>query len=716
MAQKHSRGDLLLPHNPPTFSDTPASLLDGMREVKDGFFHVLNTIVLDVDPENASFENTLAPMALAESQLSTCGQRAGLLESASGDENIRIAAGKVHIEVQKIYESWFARRDVFERVRIVHRQMHNSDLDNQSKKLTEKWYQCFLNEGCQLGPKDRETLHKINEHIGSNRSDFRRVLNETKDSIWLTRGELSGLSSSIVDSLEEVESNTATPNLTLSLKSSMVKTALAQIHDERVRKAIFEASEKSVAAALTPFAEALKGRHQKAKLLGNKSWAERSLSQKMARDPEVVRAFLASLREKLTLLAQKELRHLQELKRAQLATSSTQEKAQDGYYLWDQPYYHQQHLTQSHQLDSHTLSEYFPAEHVLRSMLEIYEDVFSISFHEVDETTGAALTDDPSTLIWHSDVKMFLVWERGARNEDDFVGYLYVDLYARDGKYSTCANFSIHPGFTDVLGKRHPCATALLTNIPRPAPKKPSLLQHSNVVQMFHELGHGMHDLLSRTEYVSLHGHEVPWDFIEMPSQMLENWCWIPDELSSISMHYSHLHPEFAREWKFEHGKKDLPPAKLPRETATKVAASRAVDLALSSLRQIVYAEFDMFAHGDREISEEELKQWWHVNQEDIGLIPGSKEMANHPGHGFATTVHFIEGSASNYYSYLFSQVYSSDIFHSAFKQNPRDSKVGERYRRLVLQPGGSQDPMEMIKAFLGRDSVQDAFLSDIGL
>lgn len=497
----------------------------------------MDSVVSTVELDNVTFQNTLDPLALADAALSSYCNRARLLEAASGDHSIRITARQVHIKGLEIYERFHSSREIFARVDAVYRSIDEANLDEESKKLAEKWYHACLNEGCQLNSTDSNTLRKINEQIRINRSAFRKVLVEAKDCILLTEDELAGLPKNLLDSLEqETEEATGAHKFRLPLKSTIVKIALTHIHDGNVRKAIFEASERSVSAALAFFMAVLRARYQKANLLGNKSWAERQLSQNMMRNPETVQSFLSELQDKLTPLAKMELQTLKEMKREHCASLAPQNENSQGYYIWDKPYYHEQHLKRLYQLDSQMLSEYFPVGPVLKDMLAIFGNIFSICFIEVDEPKARTLVDNPKTLTWHPNVKMFLVWERNAQDstktKNHFIGYLYVDLIARTGKYSTCANFNIRPGYMNIDGKRQPCATVLLTSFPPPAANKPTLLQHSNVIQMFHELGHAMHDLLSRTRYASLHGHQVPRDFVEVPSHMLENWCWVPDQLS----------------------------------------------------------------------------------------------------------------------------------------------------------------------------------------
>ncbi|ETS84330.1 hypothetical protein PFICI_02355 [Pestalotiopsis fici W106-1] len=694
----------------PTFTDTAESLTQNLLEAESALKTAIET-VLTCQPKDATFDSAILPMALAEGPLAICGGRAGLLEAASSDAQLRLEASKAHMRCRKIYESWFSRKDIFQRIQVVYSQLHSINLDAESKRLTEKWYHNFVGAGCELDMENSAKLTKIKEDIALRRADFNRVLIDNKDVIWLTRENLAGVTSSVLNSFQRnMDETSGVETFGVPLKHSTQRTVLAQVHDSCVRKAILQQYEHSVSAALDPFADVIRLRLQQARLLGSKSFATKTLERKMAGDPANIESFLTQLQDALMPLGREGLRNLEGIKRAE-----SHDDGSDGFYVWDKDYYHEKHLERLYEVDNRQISEYFPVEPVLGGMLEIFEDVFAIKFYEVGKNVCQRLAVDPATLTWHKDVKMFTVWERDAKSQNDFIGYLYTDLFARQGKYSTCANFSIHPGFSGVNGERHQCATALLTNFPPPSSDRPSLLQHANVIQMFHELGHGMHDLLSRTRYAGLHGHRCPFDFVEMPSQMLENWCWTPSQLSSFTKHYSYISEEYAEIWKNEHNKAELPAEKLPLEVAEKLASTRFVDV-LGTLRQIVLAKFDMLIHGESELSMADMKQWFHQKREEIGLIRASDTETFDYGHYFATTVHFIEGSACNYYSYLFSQVYSADIFHSAFKDNLRDSDVGKRYRRLILQPGGSRNPIDMLKDFLGREPKQDAFYHDIGI
>ncbi|KAH8657965.1 hypothetical protein BX600DRAFT_499997 [Xylariales sp. PMI_506] len=716
MAEQKSQ--LPLPPNPPSFAETPDSLSRLAAYIQDEHNRIQQEIVDSVAPEDATFENTFLPIADLDNRLTAAFKLADLLVANSDIETLRAAGTQARQTLWSLFDDRFMRQDVFKRVDKVFLELEQSNLDTEDKKLVRKWHRWYTWGGCGLNDSDREKLSKISSALTDYQSRFRKTLVESKDFIWLDRQELSGLNASILDGFEKrVDPASGKDQFCAPLKTSVIKKILAQVEDGRVRKYAFERMFNSTPDNVDVFVEIMRLRQQRAQLLGFDSFASLRLSEKMARNPENMEEFLDNLRKELNTSALAELERLKKIKQAKVAGPS-QDGALGGagYYVWDQMYYHEQHLKQLHQVDNQRLAEYFPLDHALTSMLKIFEDVFNIQFVKIDEATKAKLAKNPADLTWHKDVKMFALWEREVRNEESFIGYLYADLTVRDGKYPNCANFNISPGFTDTDGRRSPVATALITTFTPPTPSKPTLLTHDNIVQMFHELGHGMHDLLCRTRYAALHGHALVADFVEMPSQMLENWCWMPDQLSSMSRHYTYLDPAYAEAWKKETGEQQLPPERLPEEIATKLAASRCVDIALSTLRQIHFAKFDLYCHGKQEITAADFKRNFNETREQIGLISTTDGTGSDLGHEFATMIHFVDGSATNYYSYLLTQVYSSDIFQTAFQKNPRDSVIGTRYRQLILEPGDSQEPMDMLRNFLGREPQRDAFYRNIGL
>lgn len=267
-----------------------------------------------------------------------------------------------------------------------------------------------------------------------------------------------------------------------------------------------------------------------------------------------------------------------------------------------------------------------------------------------------------------------------------------------------------------------------MCNFTKPTPKKPSLLKHEEVVTLFHELGHGIHDLVSRTIYSRFHGTSTVRDFVEAPSQMLENWCWTPSQLRSLSRHYSTLSPEYLAGWQEVHQKRSggktatgPPSQRIPDEVIANLIRTKHVNEALFNLRQLHFGIFDMTVHepsSHADIEALPISKTYNSLRKEITLLDGPEALdeGEEWGHGEATFGHLIGGYDAGYYGYLSSQVYSTDMFYTVFKDDPMNKEAGRRYRYQVLEKGGSQDEMKTLTEFLGREPQTDAFYKDMGL
>jgi len=293
---------------------------------------------------------------------------------------------------------------------------------------------------------------------------------------------------------------------------------------------------------------------------------------------------------------------------------------------------------------------------------------------------------------WHSDVQLFTVSDSGTGK---LVGQFYLDLYPRPGKYGHAACFGLQPGCgipkTDGDVRQLPIA-ACVCNFPKPTTGKPSLLTHSDVVTFFHEFGHVMHQLCTTAEYALFSGTNVERDFVEAPSQMLENWCWERESLLMMSGH-------------FEDNSK-----KLPDDLLNKLIAAKNANAGLLNKRQIVFALLDQRMHSRSEADTTEICR---QTQKEI---TGFEETA---GTNFVASFgHLAGGYDATYYGYMWSEVYSTDMFYSRFKEAKAllSAKVGVDYRSCILAPGGSQDGATMLEKFLGRKPSMDYFLKSKGL
>lgn len=452
------------------------------------------------------------------------------------------------------------------------------------------------------------------------------------------------------------------------------------------------------------FKEAILLRDEAARLLGYPNHAAFRIEDKMAKDPAVVNTFLSDLRTRLAPGGAKEKAHLVEIKKKDEESRGL--KPDENYYLWDHRFYDRMMVEQEYSINENVIAEYFPLQSTVQGMLHIFEELFGFVFVELgpEERKRLSPTGKAEDIAWHEDVILFSVWDDSSEG-DGFVGYLYLDLHPRQGKYGHAANFNLQPGYLKKDGSRRFPATALVCNFSKPTPKKPSLLKHDEVVTLFHELGHGIHDLSGRTRFSRFHGTATVRDFVEAPSQMLENWCWTPSQIQALSNHY-------------ESG------AKIPDDLIAKIISVKHVNAAMFNLRQLHFGIFDMTVHSPA--SHEELEElnysilYNELREQICGLQGPQTNKATRGkknwGHGQATFGHLIGGYDAGYYGYLSSEVYSTDMFYTVFKKNPMDGKEGRRYRHTVLERGGSQDEMTTLEQFLGRKPNSDAFYAELGL
>jgi len=240
------------------------------------------------------------------------------------------------------------------------------------------------------------------------------------------------------------------------------------------------------------------------------------------------------------------------------------------------------------------------------------------------------------------------------------------------------------------LTRNYP-VTGMVANLAKPTPDRPALMRHDDVTTFFHEMGHVFHGLLSRTKFGRFHGTSVARDFVEAPSQMLENWCWEPKVLKRMSSHFETKEP-------------------LSDELIAKLIKSRYVNIGLFSLRQLFFGKYDIKVHTDTTGGDVDYSKLWCDMRENISLVKTGDKIT--PGQG--SFGHITGGYDAGYYGYLYSQVFSADMYFEIFKPDPMSPASGKRYRDRILLPGGSRDEMDSLKDFLGRAPSADAFLKSI--
>lgn len=398
---------------------------------------------------------------------------------------------------------------------------------------------------------------------------------------------------------------------------------------------------------------------------------------RMAKTPTTVANFLSELDNKLLPLAKKDLDSLLKLKEADCEKNDW--KFDGKINMWDFRYYMDQYVKQHCSIDQEKVREFFPLDHVTNELLAMYQELLSLKFTEISQPH-----------VWHKQVRMFAVHDARPHRAGHLVGHFYLDLFPRQGKYGHAACFTLQQSCVNSAGARELPAAAMVANFNAPTKSKPSLLDHNEVVTYFHEFGHVMHCLCSEVDIPRFAGTRVERDFVEAPSQMLENWCWEKEPLQRLSSHYATKEP-------------------LADDLIERLISTKNANTGLLNKRQLLFATFDQLIHSAlKSDTAKVLKQL----QSEIMLIDMT------PGTNFAASFgHLAGGYDAQYYGYMWSEVFSMDMFVSRFKKEGlMNPKTGLAYRELILARGGSVDATQMLKEFLGREPTQDAFLASKGL
>ncbi|KAJ9048505.1 metalloendopeptidase [Entomophthora muscae] len=398
----------------------------------------------------------------------------------------------------------------------------------------------------------------------------------------------------------------------------------------------------------------------------------------MAKSPQHVKEFLGKLQDSLKEYGKKELPTLLEMKK-EFEPNATQVDS------WDLNFCKNQLLKTRFKVDRDLVKEYFPLDHVTAKMLDIYQDVLNLDFERVKHDPQPWNHETPE------DVKLIRVRDRDSK---ELMGYFYLDLFPRTGKYSHAACFPLQPGCKLEGDKYQVPVAAMVANFSKPTASSPSLLRHSELTTYFHELGHVMHCICSKTKWARFHGTSVEGDFVEAPSQMLENWCWDASVLKKLSSHHVTKEP-------------------IPDDLTKSLILAKNAGVGMFYLRQLFFGVFDMHIHSIEKDEKCDTTELYLKLRKEVSLVGG--QQGTYPASTFG---HLMGGYDAGYYGYLWSEVFSSDMFVTKFKPlaDIAAPKAGADYRKYILRPGSSRDGMDMLKDFLGREPSQDAFQDSIKL
>lgn len=618
---------------------------------------------------DANYNNVVKALADNQSVYDTKRNVLDFPQHVSEDKEIREACTNADKKLSDFEVETSMRKDVFNN--LVACQEKNEPMKPEAKRFMERLIKYGKRNGLHLSVEIQDEITKIKKRMSDISIDFNKNLNEENTILEFSTAELEGLPEDFISSLDKADNG----NLKISLKYPHYFPLMKKASNPETRKTMEAAFSSRCMEENTPILEELvKLRAKMSSLLGYPTHADYITEMRMAKSAENVANFLSGLAKQLVALGDEEKSAMLELKKAECAKLGM--KCDDKINMWDLKYYMRIIEETKYSVDHNKLKEYFPIDVVTKGLLEMYQELLSLKYEEIPEPD-----------VWHKGIQMFSVKDQ---ESDDLIGYFYLDLFPREGKFGHAACFGIQPGCLTPDGSRQLSVAAMVANFPKPSQDRPSLLTHDEVETFFHEFGHVMHQLCAKTDFALFSGTHVERDFVEAPSQMLENWCWEKEPILRMSKHY-----------------KDG--TSIPDDILQKLMQSRLANAGLFNLRQITLGTFDQAIHTRKEA---DTRKVFSETADRIMKISPSAG-TNMP----ASFGHLAGGYDAQYYGYLWSEVYSMDMFQSRFKKEGiMNPKVGKDYREMILKPGGSLDAIDLVRNFLGREPNQDAFLISKGL
>ncbi|KAH0272722.1 peptidase family M3, partial [Aureobasidium melanogenum] len=653
-----------------------------------------NNIVKDITLSTATFLTVVKPLAEAQHSIEDSFGMIAMLRYASPDANARAAAEQARSLWNLAFSEFADRSDVYILLQAV--KDRNEDLDAESAKYLDELLADFVR--CGHGVLDAEGIAEYvarRNKIDELRAEFTKNVRNCEQGIWLSEYELEGVLEQDITRFrnagaKQPRRNSSDGNKTcfVALNKHDVGAVLQYATNSEVRKRMYIAHAAKLPENLSIFDEVLRLRDLNARQLGYKSHAAFRLEKRLAKTTQWVYDFLDKLEGTLLPQGKKEMTELLAFRASQVHDSDCDP---DTMLAWDYPYY-KRLLLEKTSVSHDKIAEYFPIQAVVPRMLDLFSDCLQMRFVAI-----------PSPEVWHPDVSAWEVWDDRSEQRNQFIGYLYTDLVFRENKHRGCQNVNLQPSYIDSEGARKYPATLPMCNFPPFTPAgSPSciLLKHSQLISLFHELGHGIHDLLSRTTYSRFHGWRSPPDYAEALSIMLENYVWPSSELKLMSCHYTSLSPELLHEWQIQHPDEKPPIATIPDHLLDPLIQSRFAFRAMYMLQQLADSRFDMTIHDPPSHTHcTALNPTILYTDLHSSLTLLSTSEYGHPHTDFT---HLLAGYDAGYYGYLSAQVFAADIF-AQFADSPRNRESWERYRKLVLERGASTDELQNLEEFLGR-------------
>lgn len=618
-----------------------------------------------------NFHNTIRELDDMAYLVQSASDRLELIEQTSTNAAVRDAA----TDAVKRLSDWSVGTDYREDVYAAVKAYAESQplLEGEDKKLLDETVRDYRRAGLNLPKDQRDVVEQLRKELTTMETDFEENVTKASQTLKFTKAELQGVPEDFL-----AQQGIKTGPDEYSLKANITFHVL-MVEDnakhEETRRRMLEAQYNLAREKNIPLLQKiLVHRDEVAHRLGYASYADYATEVRMVKNAAAAINFLGDLKKGLQPKYDAELEEFRHMKVKE--TGDLKAKIN----IWDWRYYANQLKKTKYNVDAEQLRVYFPYQRVLDGMFSIYQRIFGLRFERVE-----------APYKWIGDLQLYTVSDR---KTGEPLGLFYLDMFPREGKYNHFAEFGILEGKLLPDGRYQRPVCALVCNFPPPQPDKPSLLSHDEVETIFHEFGHAMHTILTEAKYSRFSGTSVPQDFVEAPSQMLENWAWDKSVLDSFAADYRD------------------PSKKIPAEILDQLKASRLATMGTYYRRQISFGLMDLTLHTQIHATnaEETLRLANEVLSEVSLPVPPDSAFVAYFGH--------ITGYGAGYYGYAWADSIAADMA-TVFENSPDgyfDKKAGLRMRREIYQVGDSRDVNVSIERFLGRPRSNEPFLKKIGV
>jgi thimet oligopeptidase len=652
----------------PTFENTPAEVAKTTDNTIAKANKALDAIGR-LDSKKVTFQNTFRALDDIQAEVIQEENRIGVLSQAHPEAQVREAA----IEADQKFSDWAVgvdyRKDVYKAVKAFAATSPN--LQGEDRRLFDEQLRDYKRAGLDLPEDQQKEVEDLRKELAKSQTLFEFNVNNAAAPVKFTRTELEGVPDDLLAKLKAGEDEyVIDANVTFQMAEVMDNA-----ENEETRKKLYIARDNRARARnIDLLRKVLKLRADIAHKLGYNSWADYQTETRMAKNGETALGFLEKLKDGLEPKYRMELAEFKQIKAASKGSTTPEVN------IWDWRYCAEQLRRQKYQIDAEGLRVYFPFENVLQGMFNVYERIFAIRIREVPP---------PSKYV--GDLRLYAVIDKDSGAP---LGMLYMDMFPRPGKFHHFANFSLIDGKRLENGKYQRPTTELICNFPPPTKDGPSLMTHEDVTTIFHEFGHAMHAILTQAKYVRFAGTNVPRDFVEAPSQMLEYFTWDKKVLDSFAADYRD------------------PSKKIPQEVLTQLKAADLATKGCFYRRQLSFGILDLTLHGN--LTADQL-----ANLPDFSnKILGEVFLPPDPSTAMVASFDHLMGYGAGYYGYAWADAIAADMA-SVFQAAPDgflDSKIGRRLRDEIYAQGNSREITDSIERFLRRKQSIDPFLRHVGI